>query len=62
MNAGWPLVQFQQRTGFDLRQEWQTEIKEMIDLGYAQIDEQRFQLTRQGLRYADWAAEKFLKT
>ena len=61
MNAGWPLVDFKQRTGFDLRTEWRTEIEEMIDLGYAHLNNERFQLTRQGLRYADWAAEKFLK-
>ena len=38
------------------------EIKQMIDLGYARLDEQRFQLPSQGLRYADWAAEKFLRS
>ncbi|MDQ6631782.1 MAG: coproporphyrinogen III oxidase, partial [Verrucomicrobiota bacterium] len=61
MNAGWSLGQFQQRTGFDLRREWPTEIKQMVGLGYAQLDERRFQLTPCGLRYADWAAEQFLK-
>ncbi|MGZ5566329.1 MAG: radical SAM family heme chaperone HemW [Limisphaerales bacterium] len=61
MNAGWPLVQFAQRTGFDLRQEWNAEIQEIIKLGYGSLDEERFHLTRQGMRYADWAAELFLK-
>lgn len=61
MNAGWPLIQFKQRTGFDLRQEWNAEIQQMIELGYGSLDEERFQLTRQGMRYADWAAELFLK-
>jgi oxygen-independent coproporphyrinogen-3 oxidase len=61
MNSGWPLVEFQQRTGYQLVSEWKTEIKQMIDLGYAELDEERFQLTPRGLRYADWAAELFLK-
>ncbi len=61
MNAGWPLLKFKQRTGFDLQREWQTEIQQMIKLGYAHLDECHFQLTSRGLRYADWAAEKFLR-
>jgi len=61
MTAGWPLVEFQQRTGYELRHEWKTEIGQMIDLGYARLDENRFQLTSRGLRYADWAAERFLR-
>jgi oxygen-independent coproporphyrinogen-3 oxidase len=61
MNSGWPLVQFKQRTGFDLRQEWSAEIQQMIKLGYGSLDDEGFRLTRQGMRYADWAAELFLK-
>jgi oxygen-independent coproporphyrinogen-3 oxidase len=62
MTAGWPLTQFQQRTGFDLQGEWKSEINRMLDLGYATLDAKRFQLTRQGLRYADWAASEFLRS
>jgi oxygen-independent coproporphyrinogen-3 oxidase len=62
MNAGWPLVAFQERTGFDLRQEWKSEIFRLVELGYGKLDDQRFQLTQQGLRYADWAAEQFLRS
>lgn len=61
MNAGWPLVEFQQRTGYELAKEWSAEINQMTNLGYAQLNEQRLQLTPRGLRYADWAAELFLK-
>jgi len=61
MNTGWPLVEFQEKTGYELVAEWKTEIKQMIDLGYAELDTERFQLTARGLRYADWAAELFLK-
>jgi oxygen-independent coproporphyrinogen-3 oxidase len=62
MTAGWPLAHFQERTGFALQQEWKNEINRMLDLGYGKLDQQRFQLTRQGLRYADWAASEFLRS
>jgi len=62
MNAGWPLEQFQRRTGFDLRREWQTEIARMIELGYGELDPQRFHLTSKGLRFADWAGAEFLRS
>jgi oxygen-independent coproporphyrinogen-3 oxidase len=62
MNAGWPLAAFQQRTGFDLRQEWAAEIRRLVDMGYGRLDDQRFQLTRQGLRFADWAGAEFLRS
>ncbi|MEO7299147.1 MAG: coproporphyrinogen III oxidase, partial [Verrucomicrobiota bacterium] len=61
MNSGWPLVEFNQRTGFDLREEWTSEIRQMVELGYAQLSAERFHLTSRGLRYADWAAEQFLR-
>lgn len=61
MTAGWPLAQFEERTGFDLRLEWKSEIERMENLGYGTLDPQRFRLTRQGLRYADWAAGEFLR-
>ncbi len=61
MTAGWPLAQFRERTGFDLEQEWQTEMRQMIKLGYGQLTPERFQLTRQGLRFADWAGSEFLR-
>lgn len=59
MTAGWPLLQFQERTGFELQQEWKSEINRMLDLGYGKLDRQRFQLTRQGLRYADGRRASF---
>ncbi|MDB6024913.1 MAG: Oxygen-independent coproporphyrinogen-III oxidase-like protein [Verrucomicrobiales bacterium] len=61
MNSGWPLAEFKHRTGFDLQDHWQPEIRQMLNLGYAQLSQENFHLTRQGLRYADWAAELFLK-
>ena len=56
MNAGWPLSEFKQRTGFDLREDWREEIKRLEELGYAKLEADGFRLTRTGLRYADWAA------
>ena len=62
MTAGWPLIEFQQRTGFDLRKEWAPEIQRMLALGYGKLDDQRFQLTTQGLRFADWVGAEFLRS
>jgi oxygen-independent coproporphyrinogen-3 oxidase len=62
MTAGWPLAQFQQRTGFVLQYEWAPEIQRMIQLGYGRLDAERFQLTRQGLRFAAWAGTEFLRS
>ncbi len=61
MNSGWPFTQFQAVTGFDLRAEWATEIGELEACGFGTRSAERFQLTPLGLRYADFAAEKFLR-
>lgn len=61
MNSGWPLAEFRDLTGFDLPREWDKEIGQLVELGYAQLTGDTFHLTRQGLRYADWAAEQFVK-
>jgi oxygen-independent coproporphyrinogen-3 oxidase len=61
MNAGWKFDQFSELTGFDLRHEWKTDIDELIAHGWGLASPQGFQLTRTGLRFADSAAEKFLR-
>lgn len=61
MTAGWPLDEFRQRTERDLSTEWAKEIDQLVKLGYAQLEQNRFRLTPTGLRYADWAAELFLR-
>jgi oxygen-independent coproporphyrinogen III oxidase len=61
MNAGWPFEEFTARTGFDLRTEWTAEMERLIKLNYGKMDGDRFQLTPVGIRYADWAAEQFLR-
>jgi oxygen-independent coproporphyrinogen-3 oxidase len=61
MNAGWPFDEFRRATSFDLRQEWNSEMDELVQKNWAARDENRFQLTSKGLRFADAAAELFLR-
>ena len=61
MNVGWPFETFQQTTGHDLRGEWSADMKKLADQGWGKITPDGFQLTRQGLRFADAAAEMFLR-
>ncbi len=61
MNAGWPFDEFKRVTRFDLRQEWDSEMNQLSERGWASRTENYFQLTPQGLRFADAAAELFLK-
>jgi oxygen-independent coproporphyrinogen-3 oxidase len=61
MNAGWPFDQFQQVTGWDLRGEWSREIHQLVECGWARSEPERFRLTEAGLRFADSAAELFLR-
>ncbi len=61
MNAGWPFEEFRRATNFDLRNEWNSEMEELIGCNWGARDENRFQLTPQGLRFADSAAELFLR-
>jgi oxygen-independent coproporphyrinogen-3 oxidase len=61
MVAGWPFEDFQRATGHDLRGEWAVEMKQLAERGWGRIAGERFQLTPQGLRFADSAAEMFLR-
>ena len=61
MNAGWPLERFQDVTGMDLKANWQREIDELIQRGWAVLEPDRFRLTPKGLRFADAAAQEFLR-
>ena len=61
MNAGWPFDEFQRTTQFDLRREWGAELQQLEVRGWARTTSDRFQLTHQGLRFADAAAEMFLR-
>ncbi len=61
MVAGWPFEDFKRTTGHDLRSEWAAEMKQLQERGWGRIAPERFQLTREGLRFADSAAEMFLR-
>src|SRR5450631_2428695 len=61
MNAGWPFAEFKRATDFDLRNEWESEMEQLTERGWASRDAEKFQLTHQGLRFADSAAEMFLR-
>ncbi|MES1180445.1 MAG: coproporphyrinogen III oxidase, partial [Verrucomicrobiota bacterium] len=61
MNAGWPFAEFQRTTDFDLRREWGSEMDQLTERGWATRDDENFHLTHEGLRFADAAAEMFLR-
>ncbi len=61
MLAGWPFELFRQVTGHDLRGEWVDDMSRLARRGWGRIASDRFQLTPQGLRFADAAAELFLR-
>jgi oxygen-independent coproporphyrinogen III oxidase len=62
MNAGWPFDSFRTATGFDLRDEWSNDMRKLADEGLACIEPDRFRLNSRGLRFADMAAQEFLRS
>jgi oxygen-independent coproporphyrinogen-3 oxidase len=61
MIAGWPFDTFYQVTGFDLRREWANEMADLIRQSWGRLTPYSFQLTSTGLRFADAAAQLFLR-
>ena len=61
MNAGWPFAVFSEVTGHDLRAGWAGDMQRSVDAGWAVQTEERFHLTRKGLRFADTVAEWFIR-
>jgi oxygen-independent coproporphyrinogen-3 oxidase len=61
MNAGWPFGEFQRVTGHELPQGWLPEMERCVQLGWGEKTADRFRLTPKGLRFADAAAEMFLR-
>jgi len=61
MTTGWPWEIFKRTTGFDLRTEWKPEISQLIEQAWGEADEAGLRLTNRGLRFADAAAELFLR-
>jgi oxygen-independent coproporphyrinogen-3 oxidase len=61
MNSGWQFDEFKRTTNFDLHLEWNSEMNQLAGRGWGKISSENFQLTPQGLRFADSAAELFLR-
>ena len=61
MVSGLSFDQFQSATGWDLRHEWAADMRRLQQKGWGTIGADRFSLTPQGLRFADAAAECFLR-
>ncbi|MBU6401261.1 MAG: radical SAM family heme chaperone HemW, partial [Verrucomicrobia bacterium] len=61
MNAGWSFRQFLATTGFDLRRDWAVELDRLVQQGWGWLRADGFGLTPVGLRFADAAAEQFLR-
>jgi oxygen-independent coproporphyrinogen-3 oxidase len=61
MAAGWPFAQFEETTGHDLRRHWAAEMDQLTRQGWGQQSADRFSLTPLGLRFADAAAQLFLR-
>lgn len=61
MVAGWPFEQFRRVTGHDLRTEWSEELARLERDGWGRASLDGFHLTKKGLRFADAAAQLFLR-
>ncbi|MDX1953389.1 MAG: radical SAM family heme chaperone HemW [Verrucomicrobiota bacterium] len=61
MNTGWKLGHFTELTGYNLQQEWKNEIEDLTSRGWAVLRNDQFHLTSKGMRFADAAAELFLR-
>jgi oxygen-independent coproporphyrinogen III oxidase len=61
MPLGWSFDEFQQVTGFDLRDHWRHDLESLATRGWGQLDSRGFRLTPLGLRFADAAAECLLR-
>jgi len=62
MPIGWGFDEFRSVSGFDLRDGWADDMQNLVAAGMAGMNEERFWLTSRGLRFADAAAERFLRT
>ena len=58
---GWSFAEFRRTTGHDLREQWSADMAACVQHGWGQISDDAFRLTRHGLRFADAAAELFLR-
>jgi len=61
MNAGWLFNEFRRVTNFDLQTEWSRDMDQLVQRGWGRRTTDRFRLTDRDLRFADAAAEMFLR-
>jgi oxygen-independent coproporphyrinogen-3 oxidase len=61
MNTGWRFEDFEKITGFDLRKDWADSMADTATRGWGRIAPDSFRLTPEGMRFADAAAEAFLR-
>jgi oxygen-independent coproporphyrinogen-3 oxidase len=61
MPVGWRFNEFQEITRYDLREGWAEEMRKLVACGWAEMGEKGFRLNSVGLRFADSAAEEFLR-
>ena len=61
MAAGWPFERFRETTGHDLRKDWAGDMEQLVQQGWGSLGAEGFRLTPQGLRFADSAAQLFLR-
>jgi oxygen-independent coproporphyrinogen III oxidase len=59
--AGWRFEEFRRTTGHDLRNEWAEDMRSLTQRGWGRVTPDRFRLTPEGLRFADAAAQLFLR-
>jgi oxygen-independent coproporphyrinogen-3 oxidase len=61
MLSGWGFEEFHRITRHDLRRDWAPDMARLVAQGWGLRSPDRFQLTFQGLRFADAAAQLFLR-
>jgi len=61
MLIGWSYDEFLETTGYDLRDHWAGEMSALVERGWAAATDTYFRLSPRGLRFADAAAEVFLR-
>jgi coproporphyrinogen III oxidase-like Fe-S oxidoreductase len=62
MTGGWRYASFTERTGLDLRTEWRADLDALVACGWGVEEPERFRLTPAGLRFADAAAARLLRS
>lgn len=62
MNRGWRFDEFLATTNFDLRGPWHEDMADLVQQDLGLLDGDGFRLSPRGLRFADAAAQSFLRS